>query len=84
VPPGITVSSAQLGISNNRWTLAGPACCPADFNGDGFLDFFDYAEYVDCFEIGTCPPGQTADFNGDGFTDFFDYADYVTAFEAGC
>ncbi|XVJ58178.1 MAG: hypothetical protein HEQ23_01770 [Tepidisphaera sp.] len=58
--------------------------CRADFNGDAFLDFFDYSDYVDCFETGTCPPGRTADFNGDGFVDFFDYADYVTAFEQGC
>jgi hypothetical protein len=57
--------------------------CDADFNGDGFLDFFDYSDYVACFE-GNCPPGKNADFNGDGFTDFFDYSDYVAAFEAGC
>jgi hypothetical protein len=58
--------------------------CPADFNGDGFLDFFDYDDYVNCFETGVCPPGKTADFNGDGFVDFFDYDDYVGAFETGC
>ena len=58
--------------------------CPADFNGDGFLDFFDYSDYVGCFETGTCPDGTSADFNGDGFADFFDYADFVAAFEAGC
>ena len=58
--------------------------CPADFNGDGFLDFFDYDDYVNCFETGVCPPGKTADFNGDAFVDFFDYDDYVTAFETGC
>ena len=58
--------------------------CPADFNGDGFLDFFDYDDYVNCFETGTCPPGKTADFNGDAFVDFFDYDDYVLAFETGC
>ena len=58
--------------------------CPADFNGDGFLDFFDYDDYVGCFESGVCPPGKTADFNGDGFADFFDYSDFVTAFEIGC
>ena len=58
--------------------------CPADFNEDGFLDFFDYDGYVNCFESGACPPGQTADFNGDGFVDFFDYDAYVAAFEAGC
>ncbi len=57
--------------------------CPPDFNNDGFLDFFDYADFVACFE-GTCPPGKTADFNADGFTDFFDYSAYVEAFETGC
>jgi hypothetical protein len=54
--------------------------CPADFNLDGFLDFFDYDDYVLAFETGT----GNADFNGDGFTDFFDYDDYVLAFETGC
>ena len=58
--------------------------CPPDFNGDGFLDFFDYDSYVGCFETGVCPPGKTADFNGDQFVDFFDYDDYVGAFETGC
>ena len=58
--------------------------CGADFNGDGFVDFFDYTAFVDCFESGLCTPGTTADTNGDGFIDFFDYADFVAAFEAGC
>jgi hypothetical protein len=57
--------------------------CPADFNGDGFLDFFDYDDYVACFE-GAGAPGCDADFNGDGFVDFFDYDDFVAAFEVGC
>jgi arabinogalactan endo-1,4-beta-galactosidase len=58
----------------------------ADFNSDGFLDFFDYDDYVNCFETGACGGGGggTADFNGDGFVDFFDYADFVEAFETGC
>jgi hypothetical protein len=58
--------------------------CPADFNADQFLDFFDYDDYVNCFESGNCPPGKTADFNNDGFADFFDYDDFVAAFEQGC
>jgi hypothetical protein len=62
----------------------GPPPCPADFNGDGFLDFFDYDDYVGCFETGSCPAGRTADFNGDDFVDFFDYDDFVSAFESGC
>jgi hypothetical protein len=58
--------------------------CRADFNVDGFVDFFDYGDYLACFEGGACPDGRDADFNADGFTDFFDYADFVGAFEAGC
>jgi hypothetical protein len=58
--------------------------CPADFNGDGFVDFFDYDDYVRCFEGGTCPRGRTADINGDAFVDFFDYDDFAQAFEVGC
>jgi hypothetical protein len=57
------------------------ALCGADFNGDGFLDFFDYDAFVTAFETGG---GLEADFNGDGFVDFFDYDDFVAAFEAGC
>lgn len=58
--------------------------CSADFNDDGFVDFFDYDQYVECFETGVCPPGDSADFNNDGFADFFDYDDFVLAFESGC
>jgi photosystem II stability/assembly factor-like uncharacterized protein len=66
------------------WRADLPAVCPADFNSDGFLDFFDYDTFVECFESGACPAGRSADFNGDGFADFFDYDAYVEAFEAGC
>ncbi len=65
-------------------TNAGQAPCPADFNGDGFVDFFDFDDFVACFEGVFCPPGTSADFNDDGFVDFFDYDDFVLAFETGC
>jgi hypothetical protein len=60
--------------------------CPADFNCDGFIDFFDYDSYVACFEGTECPNFDplSADFNGDGFVDFFDYDAFVAAFEIGC
>lgn len=56
----------------------------ADFNGDGFVDFFDFDDFVACFEGTACPSGRDADFNGDGFSDFFDFDDFVAAFEFGC
>jgi hypothetical protein len=58
--------------------------CPVDFNDDGFVDFFDFDDFVACFEGGPCPAGKTADFNNDGFTDFFDFDDFVLGFESGC
>jgi len=54
--------------------------CPADFNGDGFIDFTDFDDFVGAFEAGTA----NADFNGDGFLDFTDFDDFVGAFETGC
>ncbi|MEK6703396.1 MAG: TIGR03790 family protein, partial [Planctomycetota bacterium] len=71
--------SAQATIS----VLYGSAC-PADFNSDGAVDFFDYDDFVQCFEGSSCPPGQSADFDGDGSIDFFDYDAFVEAFELGC
>ncbi|XVJ58214.1 MAG: hypothetical protein HEQ23_01960 [Tepidisphaera sp.] len=58
--------------------------CPSDFNLDGFTDFFDYLDFVTCFEGGRCPDGKPADFNDDGIADFFDYMEFVDAFERGC
>jgi hypothetical protein len=61
------------------------ALCPADFNADGTVDFFDYDDFVTCFEGGACPPGGGGgDFNRDGSIDFFDYDDFVIAFNTPC
>jgi probable HAF family extracellular repeat protein len=57
-----------------------PAECGADFNADGFIDFFDYDDFFVAFETA----GQGSDFNGDGFLDFFDVDDFSAAFERGC
>jgi hypothetical protein len=54
--------------------------CPADFNADGFVDFFDFDDFVVAFELGD----PRSDFNNDGFVDFFDFDDFVAAFEQGC
>ncbi len=54
--------------------------CPADFNNDGIVDFFDYLDFVDDFSATSC----NADFNNDGTIDFFDYLDFVDAFATGC
>ncbi|XVJ59383.1 MAG: hypothetical protein HEQ23_08250 [Tepidisphaera sp.] len=72
------------GFENYWLRIDAQSACPADFNGDAFIDFFDYTDFVGCFEGDLCPGGRTADFNGDDFVDFFDYSNFVQAFEAGC
>jgi hypothetical protein len=62
------------------FTNTTPGVCKIDFNRDGFVDFFDYTDFVIAFESGL----PSADFNADGFLDFFDYGDFVAAFETGC
>ena len=54
--------------------------CPADFNQDGIVDFFDYLDFVDAFSRNLL----AADFNADAVIDFFDYLDFVDAFSTGC
>ena len=64
---------------NNATHFVGIAC-PADFNLDGSIDFFDYLDFVDAFSANL----PSANFNHDAGIDFFDYLDFVDAFSAGC
>ena len=61
-------------------SLQPQGCCPADFNGDTRVDFFDYLDFVDALSAGLL----SADFNGDFAIDFFDYLDLVDSFSVGC
>jgi len=54
--------------------------CPADFNGDQFLDYTDFDAFVEALQAG----GEAADYNGDGFLTFEDFDVFVETFEAGC
>jgi photosystem II stability/assembly factor-like uncharacterized protein len=74
-PTGRLVIGTQ---GRGAWLV--PLPCLADFNGDGFADFFDYDAYIEAFEAGSLG----ADTNADGFLDFFDYDRFAAEFEAGC
>lgn len=58
-----------------------PAPCPADFNGDGVVNFFDVLAYTTAFNNG--------DANADlapptGTLNFFDFLAFIAVFNAGC
>lgn len=54
--------------------------CPADFNGDGFVNGDDYDHFVQFFEVAD----DLADINLDGFVNGDDFDVFATHFEAGC
>ncbi|MDX2146038.1 MAG: hypothetical protein SFZ23_00835 [Planctomycetota bacterium] len=54
--------------------------CPADFNSDGVVDFFDYLDFAGAYSS----EQAAADFNTDGVVDFFDYLDFADAFATPC
>ncbi len=68
------------GAGSLFWVKQWPCICPADFNRDGDIDFFDYLDFVDAFSSWA----PMADFNSDGDVDFFDYLDFVDRFSSGC
>lgn len=57
-----------------------PTTCPADFNGDGFVNGDDYDGFASAFDVANI----AADFNGDGFVNGDDYDAFASAFDAGC
>jgi hypothetical protein len=75
----VVVSNACGSVTSAAVSLS-VFCCPADFNGDGSADFFDYLDFVAAFDA----EDPSADFNEDGGVDFFDYLDFVAAFDVGC
>ncbi len=76
--------------SNDRWYVDDvelsaefvdePVDCPADFTGDGSLDFFDLSAFLTALSN----EDPAADFSGDGSYDFFDVSAYLSAFGMGC
>ncbi len=54
--------------------------CLADFNDDGFIDFFDLQTYLSAFASNDAQ----ADINKDGILDFFDLLAFLNLFAAGC
>ncbi len=84
-----TTGNATLTYFKTAGTLAlngiqipsnGSVPCPADFNGDTTVDFFDYLDFVAAFSSNAA----NADFNADTTIDFFDYLDFVAAFSSPC
>ncbi len=60
--------------------IGGIPNCPADFTGDGVLNFFDVSAFLQAFAAND----PLADFTNDGIMNFFDVSAFLQAFSAGC
>jgi hypothetical protein len=70
-------SGGPASLNVNNLPMPSSGRCPADFNEDGSVDFFDYLDFVAAYDS----ENPSADFNNDGNIDFFDYLDFVSAFD---
>jgi hypothetical protein len=81
------VSDAQLlaflGAALN--TVETCNTCPADLNGDGFVDDADFVLFASAYNTLDCadpamPPGCAADLNSDAFVDDADFVLFAAAY----
>ncbi|MDX2148753.1 MAG: hypothetical protein SFZ23_14665 [Planctomycetota bacterium] len=77
---GQIVYAVAFEFFNGSAIMTVNGACPADFNADDQVDFFDYLDFAASFST----EDPSADFNADGQVDFFDYLDFSQAFDAGC
>ncbi len=72
--------TAVYGGGLKVYDLAPCTPCPADFNNDDQLNFFDISAFLVAFQN----QDPAADLNGDGGLNFFDVSAMLVLFQAGC
>ncbi|OAB63932.1 hypothetical protein AY599_16155 [Leptolyngbya valderiana BDU 20041] len=76
--PGYLTAADLRPLDALGWTIT--LACPADCDGSGSLDFFDFLCFQDAFDAGD----PSADLDGDGELTVFDFLAFQNAFDAGC
>ncbi|MCC6675670.1 MAG: EF-hand domain-containing protein [Phycisphaerales bacterium] len=64
-------------VLNLYGVMGAPACPRIDYNHDGLIDFADYLEFLNAYDISQ----SAADINGDGLVDFADYLEFLTLYD---
>ena len=79
---GASQSDSLVYLAGAAYTMsmACPSACPADFTGDGLLNFFDVSAFLGAYSV----MDPAADFTGDGAFNFFDVSAFLSAYSAGC
>lgn len=86
-PPADDIPGRHIGLvagpeafTEARRYFAGLVTCPADFEGDGRVNFFDVSRYLQAYMSGD----QLADMTQDNTVDVNDVMAFLTAFANGC
>lgn len=90
LPPGYQFDLAgnvrRVGvIDRGAFEFDSQAPCPADLNGDGFVEDSDFVLFAEAYNILDCAdpamsPGCPADLNSDGYVDDFDFVVFAAAY----
>jgi hypothetical protein len=67
---------------NYERVTAGPALCPADFDGNGIVNPDDLSDFITAYF--TVPPEPSTDFDGNGIINPDDLSDFITAYFTPC
>lgn len=59
-------------------------CCPADWNADGVVNFFDVSAFLGSWQESAANATATADLNLDGQINFLDLTEYLALYTVGC
>ncbi len=58
--------------------------CPADVNGDGFINVLDLVDLLICFGQPAVPGCEGEDINEDGSVNVLDLVQFLLAFGTAC
>jgi len=74
------VAAARRGASGPIGAIRLVPRCLGDWNGDFAVDFNDFLEFLNDYNVGA----RRADLNGDGVVDFNDFLGFLNLYNAGC
>lgn len=76
----IVRAAGEAATDDNADGIADQCSCPADWNGDDSVDFFDVQAFLQAFALHR----PEADLTGDGIYNFFDLQEFLNRFSVGC
>ncbi len=80
----VRVEAAAVNVGRQGYgvavTYGGPPACPADYDGNGVVDFNDMLQFLNYFHA----QNPMAELTGDGVVDFNDMLEFLNRYNAGC